>query len=77
MSSPLNSGQAKQYRSKKQSSWQLVRSGCGEEIKAKGRGEGGWESMQRDDQSGSVRWAGIAGEALRPGETPMRALSSG
>jgi hypothetical protein len=33
--------------------------------------------MKRDDQPGSICWASIAGEALVPGEPPMRALCSG
>ena len=50
-----------------------MRLGGGEQIKAKG----GWQSVKRDEQSGSVRWTGIAGQALLPGETPMCTLSSG
>src|SRR6266571_5275693 len=33
--------------------------------------------MKRDDQSGGVRWTGIARQALVPREPPMRALCSG
>src|SRR5581483_3002584 len=54
-----------------------LRLGCGEQIKAKGRGKGGWQPMKCDYQSGSVRWTGIAREALFPGKPPMRTLRSG
>ena len=49
----------------------------GKEIKAKGSGKGGWESMKRDDEPGSICWTSIARQALVPGKTPMRALRSG
>jgi hypothetical protein len=48
--------------------------GSGEQIKAKGVGKGGWQTVESDRQGGSIRWTGIAGQALLPGETPMRAL---
>lgn len=51
--------------------------GSGEQIKAKGRGKAGRETVKRHDQSGSVQWASIACQALFPGQTPMRARSSG
>lgn len=53
-----------------------LRLGCGEQIEAKGRGKGGWQPMKCDGQSGSVRWTGIAREALVPGKPPMRTLRS-
>ncbi len=49
------------------------RLGGGEQIKAKGVGKGGWETMERDGKPGSVRRTGVACEPLFPGETPMRA----
>src|SRR5690242_3783431 len=53
------------------------RSGSGKEIKTKGSSKGSWESMKRDDQSGSIRWTSIACQPLIPGEPPMRALRPG
>ena len=46
----------------------------GKQIKAEGGSKGDWQSVKREDQAGSVRWTGIACQALAPGETPMRAL---
>ncbi len=40
-------------------------------------GKSGWQSVKRDDQSGSVRRTGIARQALLPGEPPMCTLRSG
>jgi hypothetical protein len=51
--------------------------GRGKQIKAKNGSKGGWEPVKGNDQPGSVRWAGIARQALVPGETPMRTLRSG
>ena len=51
--------------------------GRGKEIKAERGSKGGWQSVKRDDQLGSVRGTDIAHQTLVPGETPMRALSSG
>jgi hypothetical protein len=51
--------------------------GRSKQIKAKGRGKGGWQPVQRDNQLGGVRWTSIACQTLAPGETPMRALRSG
>lgn len=52
-------------------------SGSSQQIKTKRGSKGGWQSVKGDGQTGSVRWAGIACQALRPGETPMRTLRSG
>jgi hypothetical protein len=49
----------------------------GEQIKAKGVGKGGWETMKRDGKLGSVNWTGVACQPLFPGETPMRAPGAG
>ena len=54
-----------------------MRLGSGEQIEAKDRGKDGWESMQRDDQSGCIRRTSIVRQPLIPGQTPMRALRSG
>ncbi len=53
------------------------RLGSGQEIKAKGSSKGGWESMKRDDEPGSICWTSIARQTLVPGKPPMRALRSG
>ena len=55
----------------------MVRLGSGKQIKAKRMGKSGWQSVKRDDQSGGIRWTGIARQALLPGEPPMRTLRSG
>src|SRR5258708_16412739 len=71
------SGQGRRNRGKKHHPRQSVRSGSGKEIKAKGRSKGVRESVKCDDQSGCVRWTGIARQALVPGQAPRCALSSG
>ena len=53
------------------------RLGSGKEIKAKGSGKGGWESMKRDDEPGRIRRTSIARQALVPGKPPMHTLRSG
>jgi hypothetical protein len=53
------------------------RLGGGKQIKTKGVGKGGWQTVKSDRQGRSVAWAGIAGQALFPGETPMGALCAG
>ena len=53
------------------------RLGGGEQIKAKGVGKGGWQTVEGNRQGGSVRWTGVAFQPLFPGETPMRALGAG
>jgi hypothetical protein len=49
----------------------------GEESKAEGMGKGGWETMERDGKPGSIRRTSVARQPLVPGETPMRASSTG
>jgi hypothetical protein len=53
------------------------RVGRSKQIKAKGVGKGGRQTVERDEQPGSVGWTGIPSEALRPGQRPLRTLSSG
>ncbi len=36
------------------------RLGSGEQIKAKGAGKGGRQTVEGDSQGGSVRWTGVA-----------------
>ena len=53
------------------------RLGSGEQIKAKRARKSGRETVERDDQPGSVGGANIASEPFLPGQTPMCALRSG
>lgn len=53
------------------------RLGGREQIKAKGVGKGGRETVERGNRPESVGWTSIPSEALRPAQTPMRALRSG
>jgi hypothetical protein len=49
----------------------------GEQIKAKGASKGGWQTVERDEKPGSVRWTDVACHPLFPGETPMRSPRAG
>ncbi len=71
------SGRVRRHRGKKHHLWRSVGElGGGKEIKSKRAGKRCWQTMKRDDKLRSVRQTGIARQALGPGETPMRALSS-